>query len=686
MIPQKPSSPLVQPRPVGGSDLLRGLLLAATLVASGCTWVSASDLQSKQSTLDNDGDSFNAAEDCDDSDPLVNPKAEEVWYDGVDADCGGDDDYDADGDGYVPAEYGGLATLNVPGTGSLQPGDCNDADPAVHPDLADTWYDGEDTNCDGADDYDMDGDGFVPEEYVGLATSNQDGSGALPGGDCDDEEALVNPDIADAPYDGIDADCGGEEDFDGDGDGYVPDEYVGRATLYVAGSGSLPGGDCDDASETIFPGADEDRYDGIDGDCDPATAEYDVDGDGVLADSATGGSPDCDDTNADIYPDAVEVIGDGIDSDCDGGTDSFSLGGLAASSGLLEDVVWTNPADIRMTADVNTLWVSVAAEQVDITTSADTEENHESIVAFGVPASALSTGVTRIVPWHRNPTPTDNSLTPGHDVYSDGEVLFGAFGMMVDGERQLRLGGWDLDLGSRLGTGAAAPGTSTPFTDVHLTLDNSDQPWAVGCDGSTGQLQLAAATRAQLSRGQLTLSEILTETDVDPTLCDIDFLDGDTDATVTWSDGSSLSELTMTAAMAGVTPGLPSVLSALEPVDLAVAKGIDDRWIAVADADGSTYVVDGSGAADVVGISQPVSINLTAVDGTAPELVLGVADSTGGAWMAWGTPTDGFTVVGLNLPSGALATEVVTWIAPDDTNIAVAVVVDNDVLFGTVSR
>lgn len=48
---------------------------------------------------DADGDRVGDCEgDCDDTDPSVFPGAEEVWYDGVDADCDGNDD-DADGDG-----------------------------------------------------------------------------------------------------------------------------------------------------------------------------------------------------------------------------------------------------------------------------------------------------------------------------------------------------------------------------------------------------------------------------------------------------------------------------------------------------------------------------------------------------------------------------------------------------------
>ena len=38
--------------------------------------------------------------DCDESDPTINPDATETWYDGINSDCDGWSDYDADMDGY----------------------------------------------------------------------------------------------------------------------------------------------------------------------------------------------------------------------------------------------------------------------------------------------------------------------------------------------------------------------------------------------------------------------------------------------------------------------------------------------------------------------------------------------------------------------------------------------------------
>ena len=92
------------------------------------------------SEIDEDGDGFSAAEDCDDGDPSIHPEAEEIWYDGIDQNCDEQDDYDQDGDGYVPSEFADQS--------DLPSGDCTDTDPSTldcsycnedHPFLNDTY-------------------------------------------------------------------------------------------------------------------------------------------------------------------------------------------------------------------------------------------------------------------------------------------------------------------------------------------------------------------------------------------------------------------------------------------------------------------------------------------------------------------------------------------------------------------
>ncbi|HCH63841.1 MAG TPA: hypothetical protein DFR83_13630, partial [Deltaproteobacteria bacterium] len=57
-------------------------------------------------------------------------------YDGVDQDCDGADDYDADSDGYTSDDYSGT--------------DCDDADDSINPGEAEVCGDGIDQNCDGS--------------------------------------------------------------------------------------------------------------------------------------------------------------------------------------------------------------------------------------------------------------------------------------------------------------------------------------------------------------------------------------------------------------------------------------------------------------------------------------------------------------------------------------------------------
>jgi MYXO-CTERM domain-containing protein len=296
-------------------------------------------------------------DDCDDTDADYSPDTlVEVWYDGVDHDCGEDDDYDADADGYVPDEYVGSSTTEVPASGALPGGDCNDLNAAVNPGVSETWYDGVDGNCDGASDFDADGDTHDHEDFGGDDCDDEDfrvypgateiwydgvdsdcsggsdydvdGDGhdfdEYGGSDCDDNDPSINADATDVWYDGVDQDCRGDDDFDADKDGYVPDDYDGIRTVGVPGSGGLRAGDCDDGDVAVHPGAVEVWYDGRDNDC-SGGSDYDADGDGYDSlDWADG--DDCDDGDDTVYPGASDTWYDGVDQDCDGAKDDDADG------------------------------------------------------------------------------------------------------------------------------------------------------------------------------------------------------------------------------------------------------------------------------------------------------------------------------------------------------------------------
>jgi hypothetical protein len=260
----------------------------------------------------------------------------DTWYDGIDSDCAGNDDYDQDADGYVMDVYAGLPTLGVPTSGALPDGDCDDTDASLNPGMTDTWYDGIDSDCAENDDYDKDGDGHQSDLYggddcndtnvtiytgatdawydgtdsdcAGNDDYDQDYDGARTdaagGDDCDDTDANIGPAMTDTWYDGVDTDCAGNDDYDQDYDAYVPDEYGGLATVGVAGSGALPDGDCDDTDAAFHPGAADTWYDGIDNDC-AGNDDYDQDRDGHQSDDY--GGDDCNDAVASTYPGAADA-------------------------------------------------------------------------------------------------------------------------------------------------------------------------------------------------------------------------------------------------------------------------------------------------------------------------------------------------------------------------------------------
>ena len=113
---------------------------------------------------------------------------------------------DQDGDGYWSHQFGGF--------------DCDDANPNVHPG-ADEVCNGLDDDCRPANDallqtwyVDADGDGFGAEATL---TCLADPTGwSTQGGDCDDENAAVNPLQNEVCGDGADNDCDGRVDCIGD--------------------------------------------------------------------------------------------------------------------------------------------------------------------------------------------------------------------------------------------------------------------------------------------------------------------------------------------------------------------------------------------------------------------------------------------------------------------------------------
>jgi len=79
----------------------------------------------------------------------------------------------------------------------------------------------------------------VELSLVGSVNTDRDGDGydliAAGGDDCDDLNASIYPGAPDVFYDGVDSDCGGENDFDQDMDGYEA-EYFNQTARTMAGT------------------------------------------------------------------------------------------------------------------------------------------------------------------------------------------------------------------------------------------------------------------------------------------------------------------------------------------------------------------------------------------------------------------------------------------------------------------
>lgn len=320
--------------------------------------VSDQDVETVYADADLDG--FTSDEDCDDTNPQVNPNASEIC-DGIDNNCNDIVDEmvtirlyeDVDGDG-----FGGFNSIenctNIEGYSPVS-NDCNDNNATVYPGAIEVC-DEVDNNCDGQIDeglnvawyLDYDNDGFGDINFP--SESCTPGVGYVPNHeDCDDTTALINPNREEV-CDNLDNDCDGQVDedltvlsfVDADGDGHgdpLQSTFVCEGTVGV----SVLADDCDDTNVDVYPGAIE-VCDNLDNDCDGQVDDdinivwyMDADGDGfgnpaTLLETCNppsgyvSNASDCNDQTPLISPFAVEMC-DGFDNNCDGAIDNAPVNG-----------------------------------------------------------------------------------------------------------------------------------------------------------------------------------------------------------------------------------------------------------------------------------------------------------------------------------------------------------------------
>lgn len=406
----------------------------------------------------------------------VHPNASDAPYDGVDADCAGDDDFDADGDGFLPERFerGGQLVDTAPereayaeAWGYELPeavfGDCNDLDASVHPEVPledDAPYDGHDSNCDGLNDFDLDGDGFMPdgftEAYDLFVQTYHRGTppwGEAGWGDCldapdparfDGDPAEVHPEAEEVPYDGVDGDCDGANDFDVDGDGFMPDLAPGYP------------------NHAAF----------VD-----AFRAYDTAWGGGFAE-AWG---DCDDTEPLSYPGALERWGDAIDADCDGGANTTALVDAGHT--------WTDPRRPVLVGTDARYVLTASATGVDLAAPIGVQYDEVALSLTFPRTSGTGATPSEHLVWLFQQNPNDPR--PVQDALAvlgepDGFWAAVAFGSANADHVRARRYTWDAVAGAHSLTGTvllnanAGPG----LTGLDLTVDALDLPWITACDGA----------------------------------------------------------------------------------------------------------------------------------------------------------------------------------------------------------
>lgn len=450
---------------------------------------------------------------------------------------------DGDGDGFG----GGLPSRAtcVPADGYVfDSTDCDDRD-------ADTWPGAPELDC--SSDIDRNCDGSV-------GAQDADGDGFPACADCDDRTAALSPAVLET-CNGVDDDCDrsiDEDAVDGvtwypdvDHDGYGADAGVETGCTAPPATVAI-GGDCDDTSRSVHPGAGEDCRTAGDDDCDGAWNEggalhcttfyRDADGDAFGAGVgqcqcapddtwASRDSQDCDDSDAAVNPDSTEVPGDGVDQDCDGldslvlplagiailgvtgdsAASSLSLAGDQTADGVPDLLVGapegefglgeaavisgTTAADLDITGAPARLVADLSGDEAGLAVAGgvDLDDDGWPDLVVGAPGAGGTDGAVYL---YSGPTVGSLALSDATTsvLGSPGEALGGVVATAGDvtgegvGDALIGSPGWDASVGRVLIMDALAAG-NLPADEVPTQLRGGVAAEAFGCSvGSAGDL------------------------------------------------------------------------------------------------------------------------------------------------------------------------------------------------------
>jgi len=434
----------------------------------------------------------------------------------------------------------------------------------IYPDAPEIWYDGLDGNCNGGDDFDQDGDGFAAAAYAEFYTQVYQGS--LPATDCLDTDRFVYPGstVPDQPYDGIDQACSGLNNFDPDGDGRLTPGYNADAASFALRYGYdltwIPDADCLDIGDTFpegpadptlaartfrrMPGdgtcpptartCEDTWYDGYDDACDDVVAgravrnDFDQDGDGFVrstgnpsADRAAfiayvrryleftnsrGARPfaaayratygdtdetigawfdahsnDCDDLDPEINPSARERLGDGVDRDCDGDPDTtgFEFG----------TITWFDPGPPRAIETPGHVSVLLAAQGgIDLGDGFDVRSTRSVALSWSASATRYAVDAAPFT-LPGGAADLDSSIA----VYGESDGYYTAHSWTLDGANRLLVSRSSRDLASsanffvvndRDSGNRPAAGRAYVGNDIRCD-DATDRCWTVACDATS---------------------------------------------------------------------------------------------------------------------------------------------------------------------------------------------------------